>query len=599
MVDTKEIEDKALNYLKSFIEDSTRISQYLDDNDKEPSWDGHLYLYSGEGKCKKHFLGRVPVQVKGTEVERFQIKKWKFRLEKADLKAYLNEPTFFIVCQIKKGSKERKLFYRELLPDTVKTLLKDMGKKESRMTVFHPLTDDVKEFEDQLTVFMRNSVKMLSFTDSKPMTMNDVVARGIKDFTFVAPEGMADRFQFLKYLSTHPVHLYANLSEEMNIDFPISGGPMTVSYVGDEKQDVMVGGRIFFHEFAYEVKEGRLLITIGGFFEINLPMDEKDKEKATVKFSPKAKFLDESIHETEFLVALSDNEELCIGNHSFSVVVKEKGNVEELREKICRWKELKAVLDKLHVCKPFDLTKITGDQSNLINILIETIGKGHSVKLQKQEARLLIFEISNLNLLLWCSENQNGEYTLGDFFDGSCKISYLYCGTERIEVSSFSFLQNENLWQIIDNINYDELIPFAEKAVERSVHCFELLNLDVLAMISAADALENKDVDKRLQILNECARLNDWLYSHEPKKERILFHYCNRMQIVKRQRTFTEDEVAELGQYLEDNSTPDIIKTVMCLLLENRVRFDSYFSKLSETERESLQSFPIWKFKDF
>lgn len=46
IIDTKAIEEKALNHFKYFIEDSKAISQYLTDNDKEPCWDGHLYLYS-------------------------------------------------------------------------------------------------------------------------------------------------------------------------------------------------------------------------------------------------------------------------------------------------------------------------------------------------------------------------------------------------------------------------------------------------------------------------------------------------------------------------------------------------------------------------
>ena len=64
--DKKAIEEKALNYFKSFIEDSKVISQYLDENDKEPCWDGHLYLYSDGKHDKKNLLGRVPVQIKGT-----------------------------------------------------------------------------------------------------------------------------------------------------------------------------------------------------------------------------------------------------------------------------------------------------------------------------------------------------------------------------------------------------------------------------------------------------------------------------------------------------------------------------------------------------
>ena len=140
--DSKAIEEKALNYFKAFIEDSKVISQFIADNDKEPCWDGHLYLYSDGKRDKEHLLGRVPVQIKGTEVTRFETKGWKYKLEKTDLKAYLHEPTFFIVCQVKKNSKERKLFYRELLPNRVNTLLKDMGNNDTRKTLFHPLTED-------------------------------------------------------------------------------------------------------------------------------------------------------------------------------------------------------------------------------------------------------------------------------------------------------------------------------------------------------------------------------------------------------------------------------------------------------------------------
>lgn len=148
------------------------------EDDKEPCWDGHLYLYSDGMRDKEHLLGRVPVQIKGTEVVHFVTKKWKFELEKVDLKAYLHEPTFFIVCQVKKDSKERKLFYRELLPDLVNKLLRDMGQHKFRKTLFHPLTNDLKEFEDQLKIFMGNSKKMVSFADAKPLSIDEAIKKG-------------------------------------------------------------------------------------------------------------------------------------------------------------------------------------------------------------------------------------------------------------------------------------------------------------------------------------------------------------------------------------------------------------------------------------
>ena len=223
--DTKAIEEKTLNHFRAFIEDSRVISQYLDEDDKEPCWDGHLYLYADGKRDKDHLLGRVPVQIKGTEVSRFVTKGWKFKLEKTDLKAYLEEPTFFIVCQVKKDSKERMLFYRELLPDLVNKLLRDMGTNDTRMTLFHPLTEDLKEFEEQLIMFMSHSKKMISFAHSKPLSMEDAVKRGVKEFSFIAPAKYTERLQLMKYLSTHSTYLYAKISKEFDVDMPLSNGP--------------------------------------------------------------------------------------------------------------------------------------------------------------------------------------------------------------------------------------------------------------------------------------------------------------------------------------------------------------------------------------
>ena len=73
-IDTKAIEEKALLSVKYFVVDSKVISQYIPENDKEPSWDGHFYLYKKSTKTKDDFIGRVPVQVKGIEVDKFVIK---------------------------------------------------------------------------------------------------------------------------------------------------------------------------------------------------------------------------------------------------------------------------------------------------------------------------------------------------------------------------------------------------------------------------------------------------------------------------------------------------------------------------------------------
>ena len=595
-IDTKAIEEKALNHFKSFIEDSKVISQFIADNDKEPCWDGHLYLYADGIRDKEHLQGRVPIQIKGTEVGRFVTKKWKFKLEKADLKAYLEEPTFFIVCQVKKDSKERMLFFRELLPDLVNKLLRDMGKNATRMTLFHPLTEDLKEFEDQLMVFLSNSKKMISFAHSKLLSMEEALKKGIKDFSFIAPSKYTDRLQLMKYLSTHSSYIYAKISKELDVDMPLSNGPGRFIFQREDDSEVRVGDKVYFKGYYNEIKDGRIIIKIGNVMTINMPMDNTDMKQATVKLTTKAKYLKESINEAEFGVALNDTGVLSVGMLDLQMKVHEKEYVEELRQKLIRWKELDNVLETLHVTKPFDLTAITDDQGKLIDLLIETVGKGNMVNLPGQEATLLLLEIGNIKLLLWCAIGKDGMCAIGDFFDRSIRIAYKISEDETINVSPYSYLQLDKLWEKVDNIDFDNIISSAEEAARQHKYCYMMSNYDVLAMITAADALEKTDVERSKKLLEEALKLNDWLIGKEPKDEMRPLHIINKMQIMKRQCELTADERQMLEDMLNDEFAGDMVKAGVYLLLDRQEEFQQLFETMQEDEKKSLKEFPIWRF---
>lgn len=595
-IDTKAIEEKALNHFKSFIEDSKVISQFIADNDKEPCWDGHLYLYADGIKDKEHLQGRVPVQIKGTEVDSFVTKKWKYKLEKADLKAYLEEPTFFIVCQVKRDSKDRMLFFRELLPDLVNKLLRDMGKNETRKTLFHPLTDDLKEFEDQLMVFLSNSKKMISFAHSNLLSMEEALKKGIKEFSFIVPTKYADRLQLMKYLSTHSSYIYAKISKELDVDMPLSNGPGRFIFQRDDDGEVRVGDRVYFKGYHNEIKEGRIIIKIGNVMTINMPMDNTDMEQTTVKLTTKAKYLKESINEAEFGVALNDTGVLSVGKLDLKMNVHEKEYVEELRQKLMRWKELDNVLDKLHVTKPFDLTAITDGQGKLIDLLIETVGKGNMVNLPGQETTLLFWEIGNIKLLLWCAVGKDGMCAIGDFFDRSIRIAYKISEDETINVSPYSYLQLDKLWEKVDNIDFDSIIASAEEAARQHEYCYMMSNYDVLAMITAADALEKTDVERSKKLLEEALKLDEWLIEKEIKDKMRPLHIINKMQILKRQRELTADERQTLEDMLNEEFAEDMVKAGVYLLLDRQGDFQQLFEKMQEDEKKSVKEFPIWRF---
>ena len=61
-MDQKDIETIAISKVKVSLTSNAYLSPFLNENDKEPSWDGQIYLYKKEGKRKADIEGRVSVQ---------------------------------------------------------------------------------------------------------------------------------------------------------------------------------------------------------------------------------------------------------------------------------------------------------------------------------------------------------------------------------------------------------------------------------------------------------------------------------------------------------------------------------------------------------
>ncbi|HHX56550.1 MAG TPA: hypothetical protein GX710_00875, partial [Clostridiales bacterium] len=63
---TVKIEKDGLTALENFLSQSNIIESYVNSNDKYPSWDGELLVYTqtGHKNRKSLILGRVPVQIK-------------------------------------------------------------------------------------------------------------------------------------------------------------------------------------------------------------------------------------------------------------------------------------------------------------------------------------------------------------------------------------------------------------------------------------------------------------------------------------------------------------------------------------------------------
>lgn len=199
---------------------------------------------------------------------------------------------------------------------------------------------------------------MVSFATAKTLSMADAMKRGIRNFTFIAP-GRFTGMELLKYLSTHETYFYAKVDKDLDIEMPLSDGPARLAFKRDDDGDVKVGNRVFFKGYTSEIENGHFVVSIANNITIDIPMDATDKVGSTVKMTVKNQFLKDAINVAEFVVALNDVGVLTIGSVDLNLVLNEKDFVNDLRLRLACWKDLDAVLNKLHVTKPFDLTKIT------------------------------------------------------------------------------------------------------------------------------------------------------------------------------------------------------------------------------------------------
>ena len=86
-----DIEKLATAALKKSISQTDFLADFVNDGDKEPSWDGNIYIYADSTKSKKG-IKKIPVQVKGEGRKKIPPQKApKFSVSIIDLDNWLRD----------------------------------------------------------------------------------------------------------------------------------------------------------------------------------------------------------------------------------------------------------------------------------------------------------------------------------------------------------------------------------------------------------------------------------------------------------------------------------------------------------------------------
>jgi hypothetical protein len=585
-------EGLAVNAVKnSLLQTEGILSPYINENDKEPSWDGFVYLYKDKSEKKSGFIGRVPVQVKGHIVKYKSDKKIPERIsglaDIADLQNYLRSGgAIYFVVQINSLNKaDSRIFYDTLTPVKLKRYIegaKSKGKKAIKLNAFP--SENNKKIEI-FRNFQEDNKKQSSFSTSELLTINDINKTAeLTSFAFSViscgnPQNMESLYQSI---CDNEVYLYANIKNS-SVPHPFDFILKSVSIHEEENCIISVQGQEYYGSFTRIRKPEHTVIKIGNSVSIIIDKDKNAIVEIEFTTSLRKRAIDLS-----FVLAANKAGRFYIDDNKLDFAIPRKVDLKEQENSLDFYLKTIKLLDVLNVIIDLDIKELNESCVRNIDILYRAIVEKETVKdLKIDSSKVLNFRLGKVLLKFFVTKNEN-DYTIHDFFNSNNILRYFDLEDKEFVSSVFSVLKKEDYLKI-SNINYDAIAPSYKLLVDNDNFSFEQANLDMLEILLAFDESKNPRLLKvAKEMANWLLEVNNGLH-FEIKR-------INYLQIIKREQELNMGEKQQLLEITESSTATEEIKVAAYLLLDNQDAAEIHFEKLDANRQNELRGYPIYNF---
>lgn len=589
-----EWEKLATSAVRTEISKTDRLSSFIADGDKEPCWDGYIYIHEGKNHTKKN-LKRVAVQVKGKSVNESAVEEViKFRISKDDLQAYMmNGGTlFFVVYLDKETGNTLQIYYAELLPFTIQSIIRE--EQESYLVNFYMFPEDNFKKTELFLNFYENAQKQTSFAGRNLPTIEELTKSGLLEsltFRYTGYGTNLSQRSLPKIIDGKSLTLYANLKggvAAIPVEHFESVHQFTMS--NENSLPVCVGGVKYYDSYKVVTTADKVELHIGSCVRVIFPNTEEKIVPVTVKIKIKGK-LKEQILGIEFVMSMIEQGTFFIGEHEFLSKISdeelEKLGVTEFPKILEGYKRVQALLDSMNVKKDLDIQNCTEEDFRKLNLLIGAIEERRPVKEHPEDvAELVKMDIANLNLAVLYLRNASGNYNIWDYFGNRFEVSYKTDEEDIVRVSQFSNMVADDFLSY-DNINL-KLIVEDYKKLEHNEYLYGFGNAMMLEMLKAYDRKPSQE------LLDAVKDLSEWISSGTEFLDSNVI-VLNRLQIVLRERELTFEEKSILHNIVM-SGTEDLFKIGALLLLDEQYEAKIILDTLDEVQKRNFMDFPIFKF---
>lgn len=550
--------------------------------DKGISFDGYIDVMEDTSEKKEAFLGKVPVQVKGTEVKKFSGRTRKFSLEIAHFKNYYktNGVILFVVEVLKNF--ETKVFYKQLLPFEIKCILEEYGHQRKRVITLHDLNTTTiykvcKNFLSEstrqpITLIEHNPFKKENYTSFKmtsltfdPENGDDITEH---DFTFYGVIG--DLFV--------PIGI-GRLGDE------IKQGIDTVIIDGSESIEVSV-------EFQNNKEKNKIIITIEESLEIKI-------ENENFRFDIlKFRSVEIQLRVLPILIALISGKEIEFqksGQFKGGNII-DKTILPKINKLYQDFIKLKEAFTILNVDERTEFINESGSLQNSIQIFGDIVVNRDVSKIKESlgDELFLRFNLGGLNFLLFSQSKPTPHYI--NAFSEEVLLSsnpmLEVRGSDnnvikRCTTSPYIYLDIDMLARFV-NIDFSIIKRSFEKIEPiMEVETFNFINSFCL------DCIGTYDKTKRMEFLELAEYIyslhNDVLSKSDEEVIRL-----NELQILKRKNGYlSKEEILELMN-IKQNTQEAEIQFCTSVLLGGALEATTYFESLPNEYKEKFKTYPIY-----
>lgn len=589
-----ELEKIAIGELEKELAKTELLSPFLNSGDKEPCWDGNIYIYKNKSHSKKN-IRRVPVQVKAKGANLKDVKDIiKYPVSYNDLNAFMMDGgTLFIVVYIDKSTgNPLQIYYSELLPIKIKKVIEKEQKTYSIEFKKFPQTSIEKT--ELLINFHENAQKQASFAGKEIPTIEELKSQGVLEglgFNYTWLRKPLSEEQMPKFMDGKAITIYAK-TKGSTIPIPVQyyENVRNMTMTNSNMKPVLVDGEKFYDGFKVIVEADKMTAVIGSCVQVVLKDGDKPNTKAiTLKIKIQGT-LKQRLVGMEFVAAIMRHKAFTVDDidipGNFTDEEIRSLNVDEYPTIIEGYKKAISVFDSMHISKDLDVDACTESDIALINELIDAIDEEKTIKgIKGSPGPIGNFKIANFNILVACLKIGDGEYKIWDYFGNNVPLDCFIDDEPPILMSRFMNLRAEDFVSA-DNLNLQTVID----SYEGLVVCDEVVSAGNMTMLELIKAY---DISNRKEFLEAASELSNWIKANkEYFDEDIAF--INEMQIVHRMRKLTFKEKQQLVNIVSTN-TSTAIKLGALILLGEFDEADKEFSNMIEQEQETFKQFPIFK----